>query len=646
MSFAAFAFGGLRFLRPGFLYFLPLALLPALIHLLSRKKAVIYIFPSVRLLKKDALSRTTDFNLLSILLLIIRMLALSLLVFYFAGPSFVFGKKELAAGGTAVFADYSYSMNRVSGASPLWEDARAVAGELVRALADEKPSVFVFNKGFSFQGRGEEGIKALAEKKNPTAASVSFSGGLSKFLEQNTDIKRVFVISDFAPSSFAGEVVAPADAQVLCLSLGDKAVNYFIRSCSIYDRHITVFPMLLPVGRAEYSISAKSGAERINAIAASGQSAAITVPEEYSSGRIEIDNADALPEDNVFFYSRPDREKTPLPVLRGGGGMLDRDGTYYIRKIVEQSSLFSAEVLSEPFVFGEKLTSARAAVISNPASVSSSLAAQLRGWVAKGGLLIMFPGGDTIVDDMNRDISDLLPGRMYPVKEQSLAGGAVLEIPWAGDEFSGEHYAKLSVSKFFPLRAREDALELIKSGGETLAAAVRFGDGAVILFALPADMSFSNLPVVAGFPPFFLKSLEYFVYERKEFRRNYSVGDRVSLPAGASLSFEGREIEIRPGPDAALLSAPLEEPGLYEVSGSADGKIAVNLVRGAENDLSVMSPSEIKRIFPGSALFKIRNPEAEVAHILRGKNMSAAALLLFIMLLCTETALAYKLNHS
>ncbi|PIX14611.1 MAG: hypothetical protein COZ72_05675, partial [Elusimicrobia bacterium CG_4_8_14_3_um_filter_50_9] len=65
-----------------------------------------------------------------------------------------------------------------------------------------------------------------------------------------------------------------------------------------------------------------------------------------------------------------------------------------------------------------------------------------------------------------------------------------------------------------------------------------------------------------------------------------------------------------------------------------------------ENDLSVSSPSEIKRIFPGSALFKIRNPEAEVAHILRGKNMSAAALLLFIMLLCTETALAYKLNHS
>jgi len=141
----------LRFLRPEFLYFLPLALLPLLIHLLSRKKAVVYVFPSISLLKKDALSRTADFNLMSILLLLIRTAALFFLIMYFAGPSFVLGKKAAEAGDTAVFADYSYSMNRTAAGSTLWKDAQNTVGEIVKSLREEKPSVFVFNKGFSFE---------------------------------------------------------------------------------------------------------------------------------------------------------------------------------------------------------------------------------------------------------------------------------------------------------------------------------------------------------------------------------------------------------------------------------------------------------------------------------------------------------------
>ncbi|MBA3052986.1 BatA domain-containing protein [bacterium] len=638
----------LRFLRSEFLYYLPLAALPALIHLLSRKKAVIYVFPSIRLLKKDALSKTTDFNLMSILLLLIRTAALFFLVMYFAGPSFVLGKKEAASpGAAAVFADHSYSMNRAHRGSTLWEDACRTAGEIVRALGEENPSVFVFNKGFSFEGRGEEGAAALFAKKKPAAVSESFSDGLSKFLEQNRTIKRVFVISDFSPGSFKGETAIPRDARLLCLRVGETSKNFFVRSCGIYDEHIVVFPSLFPGGKEEYALSAWSGTERINTIPASGVSAAITVPGEYLSGRVELDNADVLTDDNVFFYSRPDREKTSIPVLRAGGGALDRDGAYFIRKMIERSSLFSAEAISDSSLFGEKLKAARAAVITAPNAISSALSGALRAWVAKGGLLILFPDDDSSAQVLNSQLADLLPGRIYPVKEQAIEGGISLDVPWAGDDFGEEHYGKLSVLKFFPVRCREDALELIKAGGETLSSAVRFGEGAVMLFSMPADMTFSNLPVVAGFPPFFLRSLEYFVYERKEFRRNYFVGERISLPAGASLSFGGIEVEVKAGPDGLGLSVPVEDPGLYDVSGKGvSGRIAVNLGRGEENDLSVMTSAEIKKLFQGSDVFDIKNPEAEIAHILRGKNLSDMALLLFIMLLCAEIALAYKLNHS
>ncbi|MCD6311670.1 MAG: hypothetical protein J7M11_04345, partial [Elusimicrobia bacterium] len=245
-----------------------------------------------------------------------------------------------------------------------------------------------------------------------------------------------------------------------------------------------------------------------------------------------------------------------------------------------------------------------------------------------------------------RDLSDFLPARMYPLKEGAPSGGVSLEIPWSKDYFSAEHYKKLSVLKFFPVRCREDALSLITLGDETLASAVRFGEGAVILFSVSADMKFSNLPVVAGFPPFLLRSLEYFVYERKEFRKNYFVGEKIELPGSVrALSLKGAGIEIKDMPDGSKISAAALEPGLYDTEGT-DGvcRIAVNLVRGGENDLSVMTGGEIKKLFPGAEVFNIKNPEKEIAHILRGKNMSDAALFIFLALLCAEIFLAYKLR--
>ncbi|MBA3065781.1 hypothetical protein FP828_04760 [bacterium] len=644
----------LRFFRGEFLYFLPLTLLPLLIHLLSRKKAVIYIFPSISLLKKDALSKTADFNLMSVLLLLIRTAALFFLIMYFAGPSFVLGKKQSVIGETAVFADYSYSMNRTFAGSALWDEAKNASGAIVKELAEEKPSVFIFNKGFSFEGRGPDGVASLAAKKKPCDVSAGFSGELSKFLSNNSNIKRVFVISDFARNTFTDEVKIPPGVELVCLGTGESrpgalsTKNFYIRSCEIYNEHIVVLPSRAPSEKAEYSLSVWSGSRKVNSTASASfaQSCAITVPAEYSSGRIEIDNADALMEDNVFFYSRKARPKTVVPVLRAESFALSKDGGYFIRKIIERSSFFSSEIISDTGEFRKKLKEARAAVITNFAGFSPALAKDLREWIAQGGLLILFPGDKTVPEEMNLALSDFLPGRVYPVKEVSSTEAVSLEIPWSNNAFTAEHYSKLSVLKFFPVRCREDALELIKAGDETLSSAVRFGDGAVILFSVSADMEFSNLPVVAGFPPFLLRSLEYFVYERKELRKNYFVGEKIELPGSArALTLSGTPIKLQNTPDGGKLSEPALVPGLYEATGPGGSEsIAVNLIRNGENDLSVMSTGEIKKIFPGAEFFNIKNPEKEIAQILRGKNLSDTSLFIFMALLCAEIFLAYKLR--
>jgi aerotolerance regulator-like protein/VWA domain-containing protein len=123
------------FLNSGFLWALPLASIPVLIHLLSRRRLPEVSFPTTQFLRELEPREIRRLRLREILLLILRTLAIILLVLAFARPSITpRNAVTTAAAAMAVLIDDSESMGGLDEqAKPRMEGAIARARAIVAA---------------------------------------------------------------------------------------------------------------------------------------------------------------------------------------------------------------------------------------------------------------------------------------------------------------------------------------------------------------------------------------------------------------------------------------------------------------------------------------------------------------------------------
>jgi len=119
------------FLNPAFLWALPVASIPVIIHLLSRRRLPEISFPTTRFLRALEPNEVRRLRLRELLLLLLRTLALLFLVFAFARPSITpRGAVTHAAAAVGILLDDSASMTALD------EQARPrIQGALARATA-------------------------------------------------------------------------------------------------------------------------------------------------------------------------------------------------------------------------------------------------------------------------------------------------------------------------------------------------------------------------------------------------------------------------------------------------------------------------------------------------------------------------------
>ena len=119
------------FLNPSFLWALPVAAIPVIIHLLSRRRLPEISFPTTRFLKALEPNEVRRLRLRELLLLLLRTLALLFLVLAFARPSLTpRGAVTHAAAAVGILVDDSASMTALD------EQARPrMQGALARAVA-------------------------------------------------------------------------------------------------------------------------------------------------------------------------------------------------------------------------------------------------------------------------------------------------------------------------------------------------------------------------------------------------------------------------------------------------------------------------------------------------------------------------------
>jgi hypothetical protein len=237
-------------------------------------------------------------------------------------------------------------------------------------------------------------------------------------------------------------------------------------------------------------------------------------------------------------------------LIDGEPGVEPRESeTYFLRNALvpvarnEQEQHFvSADVIDVASLGGTALDDYDSVVVANVADFSSAMLDALSGYVARGGGLIVFPGGNTQASFYNEKLTRerrLLPAELgEPVgvidadKSLTTLGDRDLEHPIAGlwkDPASGS-ITSVQYFRLFPLKplpAPSGAVNGVVVGeprvvfryADNSPAVVEhaYGQGRVILFGSTADASWNLLPVKpAVFVPLLYRCLGAIVQRQDE----------------------------------------------------------------------------------------------------------------------------------
>src|SRR5258706_2193688 len=203
------------FLNPAFLWALPLASIPILIHLLSRRRLPEVQFPTVMFLRALEPREIRRLRLREILLLILRTLALILVIGAFARPSVEpKGATMRAAAAVAVVLDDSESMGardeqartRIDGARERGlaiVDAARVGDEIAITTTTRTDAPLTNRSGDRL--RLERTVRQLSATWLPGNSAAALERA-RRFLGRSTLRSReLYVIGDFQATDFTRE---------------------------------------------------------------------------------------------------------------------------------------------------------------------------------------------------------------------------------------------------------------------------------------------------------------------------------------------------------------------------------------------------------------------------------------------------------
>jgi len=210
----------LNFLNPLTLFGLFAAVLPLLIHLLTRTKSRIIPFSSLLFLKQLENQQNRRLRLRQLLLLILRTCIILLLVLAFARPTL---KGRLnkpfvsdAKSTIAVIIDNSISMNRVEAGNTLFDSAKSSAeqiadvmqpGDQVFLLTTTDTSSELSHQNFFDPAALKRAIVSLKINHRMTDFSAVLAAANHRLRKSSDVNKEIYLIADFQESGFHGNAV-------------------------------------------------------------------------------------------------------------------------------------------------------------------------------------------------------------------------------------------------------------------------------------------------------------------------------------------------------------------------------------------------------------------------------------------------------
>jgi hypothetical protein len=574
-----------------------------------------------------------------------RLAALALIVAAFARPFFKVDPVAAAARATGardvvILLDRSASM----GYGNHWARAQDEARKIVNGLGgDDRATLVLFDDG------PEEAVRATSDRGTLMAAigDARVSSGATRFAPalrlaqsrlslSDRGRREAYIISDFQKSGWARqeEIHLPAGATVTPVSVAEvETSDLAVTSVSLaraafsgQDR-VTITAGLVnrsgsPVTKrpVQLEIDGRVVGSGEVTMAPNGSGAVtfepVTVAEQNLRAVIRS-GTDNLPANNNFFFVLSPARPLSVLVLQGDA---DRRSSVYLTTVLGLSTAprFATEVVAASRLTPGQLDG-RSLVVVNDAALSTATADLLRGFVERGGGVLLALG------DRNPASSGwaLMPGSLgAAVDRMSGRGGTLGYLDYSSpifEEFKDPRNGNFATMRFLKYRtlAPGPADHVLARFDDGAAALVerRVGSGRVIAFTSTIDGSWNDAPKHGMYLPLMDRIARYLA-QFDEPSPWQTVGRMMDIstpvaalvregqagagPAGRSRGARG--VVVSPAGKQTSLGeggAPtidLGEQGFYSVrlSGTGDRRpfeVAVDL-DPAESDLASLPPAE------------------------------------------------------
>ena len=650
---------GLTFANPAMLHALWAVLLPVLIHLLNRRRAVTVSFSNVALLQTLQQDRMRRIRLKQMLLLALRTLLVFVLVVAFARPTLRTGTAGMARGvrtSAALLLDRSLSMRHRTPKGTLFERAQGQMREALKLLdARDEVGVFLVDDRTEPLNAGHlDVLKAQLDGLQPTFRGTNLRPGIEAALAQlrSSEMlnRELYLFTDLARNGWSSMPDSLPDIGGISVFVvpvrPQQADNLGVRQAGPAGQMLVAeTPASLQVELANYGESHRPevavqvyldgrriAQEMVSLPAGEIQRIYMRFTPE-AAGRVVLQvvlGDDDLAADNVYATVLNIPEQIHVLLV----GETEED-FYYLERALLASSSSQGAITVAPCLpdalTSDILTRADLVFLCNVSQLGHRALLALKHRVEAGAGLMICLGDRVDIRHYNdRLLPALFPATLIsvtgtPAQTQSyqalrlpLPDHPVFEATVQEEGFRSPHFYA-----HYRVRLGEGAqpMLLFGSGAPALSEA-QVGAGRAVLFASKADLAWTDFPLTGLWVPF-IHRLSRYLARGASGEADYAVGTAIFRDVRG---ISAREALVRPpqGEERTIWSEPrggrtvwpvgeADMPGIWEIFAQerlAD-RFAVH-VPADEPDLAPVTPARLSTLFAGTRV-RIVGPEEPIA---------------------------------
>ncbi len=504
----------MQFISPYFLFALLAVLIPIFIHLFNFRKYKSEYFSNVKFLK-DILQKTKkESQLQHLIILLLRILAISALVFAFAQPFIPNKKLKLQKGNlVTLFIDNSYSMESFSKNGSFLKESVDAAKKIINAFSYNDDFVLVSHDFSAKQSHILNKDEILSELDNISVSPqtktfseiLKFKDNIGVYSKKTNHFN--YYLSDFQKSGF--------DFSNL---LKDSSFHYFVpvQNEEINNISIDSCWFLSPVFKLGYQVTLNvrlknyssedvvkipiklyvNGTQKaLNALDIKAGSYAdcqmnYTISETgKQSCYVEINDAPIHFDDRFYFVYNVSANSNIL--------VINESNNRYINALYGKDSVFNFTQLNVKQINYSIFKNSDLIILDQINQLSSGLQDELKKYIEAGGSVMIFPTETMDLNSWNQFLNILqIPNfRSLNIKTLKVKTLNIESVYFKGS--LAEDYSQFEmpqVQKYFQFNGDLTNSEPIMTleNGDPLFTLFSFSKGKVFLSAIPLEDSYSN----------------------------------------------------------------------------------------------------------------------------------------------------------